>query len=306
MTIPAKNLVPQPAVDRSTYDWPVRPGMPWERIEPAPTDDVAPLDEMITEDETPVDNIPSEKQQRLLLDALYNSSGLGDDVPFLAAANVGVFASPASSPLVPDIFLSLNVRVAEDWWAKHNRTYLMSLMGKPPEVVIEIVSNTKDNETTSKMHAYHNLRVLYYVVYDPQRLLSEDVVRFYLWTTTGYDQVEHIWMEEVGLGLRLWRGTFEGREDEWLRWCDRKGRIVLTGSERTAQERQEKEAALAREAQANQRAEHERQRAEHEHQRAEQERREKEATLAELEEAHRSMAALRTRLRDMGLDPDAW
>lgn len=50
------------------------------------------------------------------------------------------------------------------------------------------------------------------------------------------------------LGLRLWDGVFEGKQARWLRWCDAKGQLLLTGDERAELERQ--------------RAEQERQRAE--------------------------------------------
>ena len=61
---------------------------------------------LITEDDTPVDNMPSEKQQRLLTEPLYSSwSGPGAGRIFLAAANVGVFPVPRNPAIVPDVFL---------------------------------------------------------------------------------------------------------------------------------------------------------------------------------------------------------
>ena len=48
------------------------------------------IQHLVTEDDTPVDNMPSEKQQRLLTEPLYSSwAGPGAGRPFLAAANVG-------------------------------------------------------------------------------------------------------------------------------------------------------------------------------------------------------------------------
>jgi hypothetical protein len=46
------------------------------------------LDHIVTEDDTPVDNMFSEKQQRLLTEPLYSSWDAGR--PFLATANVGL------------------------------------------------------------------------------------------------------------------------------------------------------------------------------------------------------------------------
>ncbi|MEJ7710038.1 MAG: hypothetical protein WKF84_09295 [Pyrinomonadaceae bacterium] len=66
---------------------------------------------------------------------------------FLAAANVGLFPSVHQPPLVPDVFLSLDVEVADDWYEKSHRSYFFWEFGKAPEVVIEIVSNRKGKRT---------------------------------------------------------------------------------------------------------------------------------------------------------------
>jgi hypothetical protein len=60
-----------------------------------------------TEDDTPEDNIPSAKQQRLLVEPFYSSWQPG--IPFLADANVGVYGSTNRPAIVPDMFLSLDV-----------------------------------------------------------------------------------------------------------------------------------------------------------------------------------------------------
>jgi len=127
------------------------------------------------------------------------------------------------------------------------------------------------------------MRVSYYVVYDPSHQLGEQVLRIY--ELRGRHYVETgTWLEDVGLGLTLWQGEFEGRQDTWLRWCDRDGNLLLTGDELAEQERLAKEQAEQRAEQSEQRAEQSEQRAEQAEQRAEQ--------LAE-------------RLRAMGIDPDS-
>jgi hypothetical protein len=72
--------------------------------------DITPdIQSLITEDDTPVDNLPSEKQQRLLTEPLYSSwTGAGAERPFLAAANVGIFSVARNPAIVPDMFLSLD------------------------------------------------------------------------------------------------------------------------------------------------------------------------------------------------------
>jgi len=111
-------------------------------------------EEIITEDDEPVDNFPSEKQQRLLVNPLYSSDYL--ERPFVAAANVGVHYEPGVPAIVPDMFLSLKARTVDgkDIWDKENRTYYVWKMGKPPEVVLEIVSNQKGNEAGDKFQKY--------------------------------------------------------------------------------------------------------------------------------------------------------
>jgi Uma2 family endonuclease len=106
---------------------------------------------LVTEDDTPVDNLPSEKQQRLLTEPLYSSwVGPGADRPFLAAANVGIFYLARNPAIVPDMFLSLDVQVAEEWWRKEHRSYFLWEFGKPPDLVVEIVSNTEGDEDRGK------------------------------------------------------------------------------------------------------------------------------------------------------------
>lgn len=204
------------------------------------------INHLVTEDDTPVDNFPSEKQQRLLVEPLYSS--WFPSIPFLVASNVGLFYGIRQPPIVPDVFLSLGVEVADDWWQKKNRSYLIWEFGKPPEVVIEIVSNTGGNELGSKLRDYAHIRVSYYVVFDPVQQLQGPVLQIYELRGTSYIRITNTWLEPVRLGLTLWQGVFEGKQDAWLRWSDQDGKLISTGAERAEQERQ--------------RAEQERQRAE--------------------------------------------
>ena len=49
-------------------------------------------------------------------------------------------------------------------------------------------------------------------------------------TYAGHDAIP-----QLGQGLTLWEGVFEGVETTWLRWCNREGKVLLTGAERAAQ-----------------------------------------------------------------------
>jgi hypothetical protein len=70
------------------------------------------ISHLVTEDDTPVDSLLSEKQQRLLVTCLYSSWAPG--LPFLAAANVGLFYGLKLPAIVPDALLSLGVEVSQD------------------------------------------------------------------------------------------------------------------------------------------------------------------------------------------------
>ncbi len=258
--------------------------------------------EIVTEDETPVDNLFSEKQQRLLTESLYNSWGgpegeRGQRRKFLVAANVGLFPSVHQPPLVPDVFLSLDVEVPEAWYEQRHRTYFFWEFGKPPEVVVEIVSNRRGNELGSKLQDYARIAVSYYVVYDPAQILSEDELRVYELYGGRYQRRADQSLPGVGLGVRLWEGVYEGKQARWLRWCDEKGELMATGAENTAREaeRAAREAERAtreaeRAAQADKRATREAERAAQAEERA-----------ARAEERAAQLAA---RLRELGIDPD--
>jgi hypothetical protein len=67
---------------------------------------------------------------------------------------------------------------------------------------------------------YARAGVAYYAVFDPMQKLGESVLRVYGLREGIYTELENSWMEQVGLGLTLWQGEFEGINYNWLRWCD--------------------------------------------------------------------------------------
>src|SRR5208282_1920376 len=78
------------------------------------------VDHLVTEDDTPVDNVFSEKQQRLLTESLHTSwPGPGEGRPFVAMANVGLFYGIRLPAVVPDVLLSLDVALPLDVWPKN-------------------------------------------------------------------------------------------------------------------------------------------------------------------------------------------
>lgn len=214
---------------------------------------------LITETEEPVDNITSEKQMRLLTEPLYSSwSGLADEQgqprPFAVFANVGLYFSLREDALVPDVMLSLDVQVPDNTSEKPHRTYLCWEYGKVPDVVIEIVSNRRGNEDGSKMYDYARGRVEYYVIYDPDAWLSDEVLRVYELQGRRYVRRNDFQLPDTGLALTLWQGEFEGNTRGWLRWCDAQGNLIATGAERAEVAEERAEVAEERAATAEEKA----------------------------------------------------
>ncbi|MFS8804386.1 Uma2 family endonuclease [Synechococcus sp. R55.6] len=242
----------------SALSSPVQPSMPEAAFPlPEPPD----ISDLVIEDDEPVDSIHSEKLQRLLTGALYTSfqpkaKDTGEPIPFLATANVGLFYALKLPPLVPDVMLSLEVAPPASFERKEDRTYLVWEMGKPPDVVIEIVSKRKGEELGRKRKDYARAGVSYYAVYDrtagvasPLRQLRElQGSPLALFQRRGGEFVPFAstWLEDIGLGLTLWQRSFEVVNTEWLRWCDREGQVLPTGEEKAALEQQRAEAERQR------------------------------------------------------------
>jgi Uma2 family endonuclease len=164
-----------------------------------------------------------------------------------------------------------------------------------PLLVVELLSEGTEDEdqgrTSSrpqgpptKWEVYEKiLQIPYYVIFSRKTSKAQ----FFKLTAGSYvkqpSSTKTLWLPEVQLGLRRWKGKYDGLKRQWLRWHDANGQWLPTLAERAAQ--------------AEQQAETERQRAETERQRA---------TQAEqqvlLEQQH--VQQLAAKLRALGIDPD--
>jgi len=226
-----------------------------------------------------MENTFSHIQERLLVDALCAWEHPRFGRRFIAIGNVGVFYDSHQPPVVPDMLLSLDVTPPADLWEKASRSYFIRKYGKPPEVVVEIVSNTKggEEEPNGKLGIYGRIKVAHYVVYDPAKHTGSEPLRVYALEHDRLVRTHETWFDDIGLGVTLWRGKYQGWEATWLRWCDRDGAVIPTSEERAEAAEERAEAERARAEAAEERAEAERERAER----------------------------LAARLRAAGIDPDA-
>jgi hypothetical protein len=120
-------------------------------------------------------------------------------------------------------------------------------LGITPDVV-EIVSNTEggEEEPDGKLGIYGRIKVAHYVVYDPGQQTGGEPLRVYALEGGRLVRTDETWFDDIGLGVTLWRGEYQGCEDAWLRWCDRAGAVIPTGEERAEAERARAEAEHAR------------------------------------------------------------
>lgn len=210
----------------------------WDEEIPRPD-----VSNLVTEDDTPVDNQFSEKQMRLLTESLHASWRPG--FPFVAMANVGVYVALNRPATVPHVLVTTHVEPLQDLMNKEHRAYFSWMFdGKVPDVVIEIVSNTKGGELDSKVRNYAHMKVEWYAVFDPAHYLTPESLKIFHLESGKYLPHPTQALGEVGLSLTLWEGEFEGVTCTWLRWCDHNGALIPTGQER-ADSASERAAALA-------------------------------------------------------------
>ena len=203
--------------------------------------------QIVTEDDAPVDNILSEREMILLIDALYASWLVNGKRPqFIALADVGIFYMPSQPPVVPDVFVSLDVSLPNEILSTKDKSYFIWQYGKPPEVVVEIVSNTKGDELGGKRTKYAQLGVSYYIVHDPLQYLGETKLHVFERHGAQFVRMSERWLPSVSLGVTLWQGEYKGMTREWLRWVDEDGNMLLTADEAVEVERAEAEAARER------------------------------------------------------------
>jgi Uma2 family endonuclease len=201
---------------------------------------------LITEDGKPVDDLFVEQHYHLLTEPLWTSWTSPEGKPFRVMANVGLFFKYKEPPLVPDVMFALDVEPPKDSRYKDNRSYFTWIVGKPPDIVIEIVSDRRGREDSEKLRAYEHGCVKYYVIFDPDEILNEGVLRAFCLSPDKYRPIDPSRLGDTGLGLILWDGQYNGATNTWLRWIDSAGKLVPTGKEKADAEKALGQAALER------------------------------------------------------------
>ena len=161
----------------------------------------------------------------------------------------------------PDFFAVLGVPKTE------RLSWVVWEEGKPPDVVIELLSETTaNNDKNQKKLIYQNqMRVSEYFWYDPFN--PNDFAGFDL-NSGAYQQIalnekNQLVSKVLDLALVRWEGNYRGVDATWLRWATLDGELFPTSQEMVIITQQRAD-------EIEQIAEQEKQRAEQEKQRAEQ------------------------------------
>ena len=219
--------------------------------------------ELPDSDDTPVDN---ELQNLIpnLLEAIL-AMVWPNRLDWFFGVDMGIYYDPAQPAIVPDGFLSLGVerfigeagRLSYVFWEEDNIA---------PTLALEVVSKTYGGEYERKKEIYADLGIRYYAVYLPNQRArrKRQPLEVYALVDGSYQLLEGnpVWLPEIGLGLGRDRGSYLGREREWLYWFDKEGNRLLTPEERVQQEQTKANQALAEANQALAKAEKEQARAE--------------------------------------------
>ncbi|HLP92186.1 MAG TPA: Uma2 family endonuclease [Nostocaceae cyanobacterium] len=141
----------------------------------------------------------------------------------------------------PDVFVVVDVP------KKERLCWVVWEEGKPPDVVIELMSeSTSKYDKNEKKQIYQNkMRVSEYFWFDPFK--PDDFAGFYL-KSGAYEPIQPnnqnlIVSDVLGLGLVRWEGQYRDVNTTWLRWATLEGELLPTEREITEQEKQRAEQA---------------------------------------------------------------
>jgi Uma2 family endonuclease len=195
-------------------------------------------EELPDSDDTPVDNELQDLIPGLLKAML--AMAWPDRMDWFFGVDMGIYYDPDEPAIVPDGFLSLGVERFYDEYLRPS--YVLWEEEKLPTLVLEVVSQNYRGEYTTKKAKYANLGILYYVIYHPTRRRKPRLEAYKL-INGEYQPLQGnpIWLAEVGLGIGMERGTYQGINREWLYWYNQQGERLLTPEEQAKQAQQRAE-----------------------------------------------------------------
>jgi Uma2 family endonuclease len=103
-----------------------------------------------------------------------------------------------------------------------------------PDVIIELLSpSTKRFDRTTKKTLYEKtFKTPEYFIYDPDKqALAGWRLAHGKYVDLQPNERGWLWSEHLGVWLGTWEGSIDDRPDVWLRFYDRRGRLVPTAAE---------------------------------------------------------------------------
>jgi len=195
---------------------------------------------VVTDIDIPED-IFSSTQRHLYIQCLHEAQSAWTDRKFLAAGNTFVYMPDDLVGVSPNFLLAMDAEIPESGTYDMKKCYFVEVIGKVPDLVIDVVMNKKIEEEEEKKKRYAQMGITYYVLQDPYHYLFPEKFRVYKLTPEGvyapYEE-KFNYFPELNLGLQAWSGTFYGVKRNYLRWCTKDGRLLETGSEAAAHEAQ--------------------------------------------------------------------
>jgi Uma2 family endonuclease len=194
-----------------------------------PLDCLPSAEDLPDSDDTPVDNELQNLVSGLLKAIL--AFVWADRMDWFFGVDMGIYYDPNQPAIVPDGFLSLGVERIFD--ENLRLSYVLWEEQRVPIMALEVVSQERRGEYSTKKELYAQLEVLYYVVYNPQRRRKTTLEVYRL--VNGKYQSQRgnpVWLPEIGLGIGSDRGTYQGITREWLYWYNEQGKRLLTPEER--------------------------------------------------------------------------
>ncbi|MFO7031975.1 hypothetical protein B9T07_18875 [Limnospira fusiformis CCALA 023] len=209
-------------------------------------------------DGTFVKNFQEHPQSILLTDSLESTlQTLHPDGQYAIAQDSGIYWRETDPPErgaeAPDWFYVPNVPPQLD--GQYRRSYVLWREYTAPFVAIELASGDGSeerdktplsrlpeggNQKPGKFWVYEQIiRIPYYAIY----LIKTHELEVYHWVDGRYHRLEpndrgHYAIATMGVELGVWSGSYQNQTQQWLRWWDNQGNLLLTGSELAKLERQ--------------------------------------------------------------------
>lgn len=239
------------------------------------------------EDGTFVKNFQEHPQSILLTESIQPVlERLHPDGQYCIGQDSGIYwritDPPQRGAEAPDWFYVANV--PPTLGGQLRRSYVLWQEIIPPMIVIEFVSGTGAEERdqtpwTGKFWVYETaIRPAYYAIYEVEKAQVE----VYQLVSNRYRIMSanpsgRFPLEELGVELGIWQGTYQNMDLPWLRWWDAEGNLLLHGREQAQQAEAKAKQAEAKAEQAEAKAAQER----------------------------RKNAQLMAKLRELGVDPES-